>query len=145
MGAKINTETLLTRKEAGTVGRFGLIGVAATLTHLGVAQAALALMPESVWLANLIGFVIAMLVGFFGHQYFTFGGKAPFWQAFWRYFLIAIAGFAVNNGVLVGLVGLGLVAKPVALTIAILVVPAGTFLASRFWGFRPAAGGDDAA
>jgi len=70
-------------------GRFALVGVAATLIHLGVAQAALAT-----------------------------GGLSVFW-AF-------------------GLVQAQILSEAVALAIAIAVVPVGTFLASRFWGFQSA-------
>lgn len=119
-------------------GRFALVGVAATLIHLGVAQAALATGGLSVFWANALGFVVAFVAGFLGHQYFTFNRAAPFWQAFRRYGVIALGGFIVNNVVLFGLVQAQILIEAVALAIAIAVVPIGTFLASRFWGFQSA-------
>ena len=117
-------------------GRFAIIGGLATLVHLVFAQVALAIGGISLTGANTFGFVCAFVAGFLGHQYFTFSSTAPFWQAFRRYGVIAIAGFAVNNIVLFGLVNAGLLTKEVSLTIAIVIVPIGTFLASRLWGFK---------
>jgi len=95
-------------------GRFALVGVAATLIHLGVAQAALATGGLSVFWANALGFVVAFVAGFLGHQYFTFNRTAPFWQAFRRYGVIALGGFIVNNVVLFGLVQAQILSEAVA-------------------------------
>ena len=118
--------------------RFAIVGLAATLIHLGVAQGALAAGLATVFWANTLGFIVAFVAGFLGHQYFTFNQTAPFWQAFRRYGVIAVGGFIVNNVVLFGLVQGNILSEAVALAIAITIVPVGTFLASRFWGFKEA-------
>lgn len=120
-------------------GRFAIVGVVATLVHLGVAQGTLATGVVSVFWANTLGFVVAFVAGFLGHQFFTFNRTAPFWQAFRRYGVIAVGGFIVNNVVLFGLVQAQILNEATALAIAITIVPVGTFLASRFWGFNSAA------
>ncbi len=124
-------------EEAKRVGRFGLVGLAATLTHLGVATFANGVLGVEPFLANVIGFVIAFAVGFGGHQWFTFANEAPFFRALRRYGLIALLGFAVNNVVLSAALALDVIGETAALAAAVLVVPAGTFLASRLWGFAP--------
>lgn len=116
--------------------RFAIVGVVATLVHLAVAQGALATGLASVFWSNALGFVVAFVAGFLGHQYFTFNQSSPFWQSFRRYGVIAVAGFTVNNVVLFGLVRGNILSEAVALAIAITIVPVGTFLASRFWGFK---------
>ncbi|MEL6641038.1 MAG: GtrA family protein [Pseudomonadota bacterium] len=116
--------------------RFAIVGAVATLVHLGVAQGVLAAGIATVFWSNALGFGVAFLAGFLGHHYFTFTQTAPFWQAFRRYGVIAVAGFIVNNVVLFGLVQSGVLNEAVALAIAITIVPVGTFLASRFWGFK---------
>lgn len=122
------------RSEAGKVVRFGLVGLTATLIHLAVAQIALlAGMPPE--MANANGFVVAFLAGLVGHYRFTFPGTGSFGRAFWRYGVIALAGFAVNNVVLFGLEASGWVSAQVSLTVAVLIVPVGTFFLSRLWGF----------
>jgi putative flippase GtrA len=116
-------------------GRFALVGLGATLIHLAVAQAALAMDVLSPLSANLLGFCVAFVAGFLGHHHFTFERSAAFGTAFRRYGVIALIGFLVNNVVLIGLTRGGYLGEATALTIAILIVPAGTFVASRFWGF----------
>ena len=115
-------------------GRFGLVGIAATLTHLGVAQIVFRMSGEPL-LANGVGFAVAFFVGLLGHYHFTFPGQKSPLRAFCRYGVIAVIGFLANNVVLIGLVAWGWVGEAFALSVAILVVPAGTYLASRFWGF----------
>ena len=124
------------KAEAGTAARFGLVGIAATLTHLVVAQGALALGLSPV-ASNIVGFIAAFVTGLVGHYHFTFPGTGSFGRAFRRYGVIALAGFLFNNVVLIGLMATGRVSEQVSLLVAILIVPATTFVASRFWGFVP--------
>ena len=126
----------LTAGAVRRIGRFGIVGLAATAIHLAVAQAALLFAGLSPFAANVAGFLVAFLAGFAGHQWFTFRSATPLRQAFRRYGAIALTGFAVNNIILAGLVATGFVSEALALAFAILIVPAGTFLASRFWGFK---------
>jgi putative flippase GtrA len=124
------------KAEAGTAARFGLVGAGATLTHLAVAQAVLA-MGLSPVASNIIGFAVAFLAGLVGHYHFTFPGTGSFGRAFRRYGVIALGGFLFNNVVLIGLMATGRVSEQISLLVAILIVPATTFIASRFWGFVP--------
>lgn len=138
MQAENGTLQAKIQDEAGKAGRFGLVGLAATAVHLGIAQLALLLWGAAPWLANLIGFAAAFTVGLAGHQWFTFRGVAPLQRSVWRYGAIALAGLLATNIVLEGLRASGALSDAAALTIAILVVPAISFVASRFWGFAPA-------
>lgn len=122
------------RDEVGKAVRFGVVGVGATLTHLAVAQTALAV-GLSPLIANVIGFTMGFLTGLLGHHHFTFPGTGPFGRAFRRYGVIALAGFGINNAVLLGLEATGRVSPQFSLTVAILIVPALSFIASRYWGF----------
>ncbi|MCL6284141.1 GtrA family protein [Ruegeria sp. 2012CJ41-6] len=115
--------------------RFAIVGLCATLIHLAVAQGLFAMGVLSLPMANLAGFALAFPAGFLGHYFLTFSRAAPIRQAFCRYGVIAMIGFLVNNIVLFSLVANGLLGEKVALAIAIIVIPMGTFLASRFWGF----------
>ncbi len=122
------------RAELSKALRFAIVGGLATLVHLGVAMAALAL-GAGAFQGNALGFGVAFIAGLVGHFYFTFGLSNGFGRSAWRYGVIAFAGFAVNNGLLAGLKAAKATPDSAALAIAILVVPAGTFLAARFWGF----------
>ncbi len=123
--------------------RFGLVGAGATVAHLVVSQSVLAAGLAPVQIANVIGFLVALVAGFLGHHHFSFRGRAPFGRAFRRYGVIALCGFLANNVILFALVAADVVSQKTALTIAILAIPAATFLASRFWGFSPALPGQD--
>ncbi len=122
------------RVELSKALRFAIVGGIATLVHLGVAMAALA-MGAGAFQSNALGFGVAFVAGLVGHFHFTFGLSDGFGRSAWRYGVIALAGFAVNNGLLAFLRAAKAIPEPAALTVAILVVPAGTFLAARFWGF----------
>lgn len=118
--------------------RFGLVGGLSTLVHMAVAQGLLASELVALGWANVIGFVTAFFVSFLGHYHFSFQRNTPFLRSMLRYGVIAVMGFAVNNFVLIGLVALNILPEAVALAIAIIIVPLGTFIASRFWGFTAA-------
>ncbi|WP_419307932.1 GtrA family protein [Chromohalobacter israelensis] len=119
--------------EAGTAARFGLVGIAATGVHLLVAGVLLGTWPSmSEFLANVVAFLAAFQVSLMGHRRVTFRrrGRAK------RFFLVALAGFVLNNGVLGTLLATTPVQGFLAVAIATLTVPVLTYLASRFWAFR---------
>lgn len=120
------------------LARFGVVGVAATLVHYGVALA-VAQAGGRLLLANLAGFVVAFAVSFLGHHRWTFRhGGAParrIGQAAARFLLVSGSSFVFSTVVLAGLQAQGRLAPPVALAIAVLVVPLVNFVAARGWAF----------
>lgn len=116
--------------------RFAIVGGVATLLHYAVAMSALA-MGAGAFQSNAMGFAVAFVAGIFGHFYFTFGLSDGFLRSAMRYGLIACAGFGVNNGLLAVLKAAEVLPVSASLTVAILIVPVGTFLAARLWGFQP--------
>lgn len=118
--------------EVGTLMRFGGVGVAATLVHLAVAGASFWLWPTiSPFIANLLAFLVAFQVSFWGHRHFTFrrNGKGH------RFFVLALAGFALNNGVLGALLAATSLDGFVAIVLATFTVPLLMYIAARFWAF----------
>lgn len=115
--------------------RFGAVGGLATLTHVLVAivaEAALVLAPQ---LANLAGYLVAVLVSYTGHALVTF--KAPVQSAarFLRFILVSLLGLATSSAtvwVTTGVLGL---AFPVAMLCVAVAVPVVTYLGMRFWVF----------
>jgi putative flippase GtrA len=116
--------------------RFGAVGGVATLAHVLVAvlaERALAVGPQQ---ANLVGFLTALLVSYFGHGNYTFpSGRSPSEQ-FLRFALVALATY-VSSSLTVALCtqSLGLPFALAMVPVAV-VVPAASFLAMRFWVFQ---------
>jgi len=121
------------KREAKTAMRFGLVGGVATAAHLAVAAALSALWPGlSEFVINLCGFLVAFQISLVGHRRLTFRrrGRAK------RFFLLALLGFLLNNGVLATLLASTPIAGFWAIGIATLTVPLITYVGSRLWAFR---------
>jgi putative flippase GtrA len=115
--------------------RFGAVGGLATLTHVGVAIAAEAGLTLAPQLANLAGYLVAVVVSYTGHALVTF--KAPVQSAgrFLRFILVSLLGLATSSGTVwltTGVLGL---AFPVAMLCVAVAVPMVTYLGMRFWVF----------
>lgn len=114
------------------LARFGGVGMLATIVHLGAAALAFFLWPDiSPFVANLVAFLLAFQVSYYGHRRFTFrkDGSAL------RFFALALGGFALNNGVLAFLLGLTSLDGFITIVIATFTVPLLVYLAARFWAF----------
>lgn len=114
------------------LARFGGVGALATLVHLSVAAIAFTVWPTiSPFLANLLAFLVAFQISFWGHRRFTFrkDGRAH------RFFVLALGGFALNNGVLAALLAVSPIEGILAITVATFTVPLLMYVAARFWAF----------
>ena len=80
--------------------RFGLVGALATLVHMLIG----AILIHSGWsalAANPISFLIAFVVSFMGHYGFSFSDQScDVATSLKRFALVAVGGFAVNEGIL---------------------------------------------
>lgn len=124
--------------EAGTAGRFAVVGAVATATHAGVAVTLLNTNLLNAFPANIVGFLVAFAVSFSGHHFWSFAATHTPGQTFRRirrFFLLAISGFALNSGVLASWLAFTPWPDTLGILFAIAVVPALTFLGARFWAF----------
>lgn len=114
--------------------RFGCVGAVASAVHLAGVAALVPLGLAPAW-ANPVAFLVAFQVSYYGHRGWTFrqsGGAA----AYRRLFVVALAGFALNEAAYVPLLKVTGIDYRVALG-AILLVQAGvSFLLARGWAFR---------
>ncbi|WP_090936053.1 GtrA family protein [Azotobacter beijerinckii] len=139
---KVDKEDSLIAKlhrEAFLVGRFAVVGIAATLAHMLIAWILTELMRLPPLLANLMAFLTAFAVSFTGHYYWTFRRVGSLQRAIKRLFLISLSAFFVNTLLLATLIEGGWMSDSSAVVLAAGVVPAISFLASRFWGFKTSA------
>ena len=114
---------------------FLAVGAGAALLHLAVFTVLLGrVAPE--W-ANVLAFCCAFIVSFIGHRSLSFSDtQTSRKRSLWRFLITALAGFALNELLLIaGIRWLDL--PPVPALIGAQIAAAGqTFLLARFWAFR---------
>lgn len=113
---------------------FGAVGIGATLTHFLTASVAV-FAGAGLSGANVIGFAVAFLVSYLGHYYLSFRSTKAHRAAFWRFALVALIGFGVNNAVLQLIrLATGLYDMR-SLGVALVTAAGAVFLLSKFWAF----------
>lgn len=128
------------RGALGEIVRFGSVGLAATAIHAGVYAALVSLGVGPQW-SNLGAFALAFVFSFFGHYSFTFRGRArSAGGAAARFFVVALAGYALNAG-FVALTVDGLDQPPLfAVLFMLFVTPVVTFVLAKLWAFADHSG-----
>ena len=125
----------------GSVARrlatFIAVGCAAGAVHFGVVIALVESQLAQPLLANLGGWLIAIIVSFAGHRRLTFADATiGLAQSMRRFFMISAAGFAINQGAYALLLARSALAYDLALAVVLVGVAVGTYVASRLWAFR---------
>jgi putative flippase GtrA len=129
------------KAEAGTALRFAIVGAAATITHASVALLLFEGGILGAFAANIGGFLVAFGVSFIGHHHWSFAStrhNAKTGQRMRRFFVLALAGFALNSGVLASWLGLTSWPESLGILFSIAVVPALSFAGARLWAFSGA-------
>jgi putative flippase GtrA len=116
--------------------RFGVVGIAATAIHVLVVWSLIRGAVLPVLAANFVAFLTAFSFSLSGNYYWTFNTPGNPSRAIRRFFLISGGAFAANNFLLAVLLSAAWLSPVVSAVSAATVIPAITFLASRFWGFR---------
>ena len=117
-------------------GRFAVVGALATATHAAVFTVAIEAAHVEPVLATVVAFVIAMLTGFALNRRWTFAVHDAPAQRLWRYAFAALAGLALNAGVMYCVVHLLNASPYLGLAAAIVIVPPISFALNHFWVFR---------
>jgi putative flippase GtrA len=120
--------------------RFGIVGIAATLTHVAVFVALIQTGDAAPLLANALAFGVAFVLSFLGHFWWTFRAPAELETRRWapalvRFLVIALSGFLLNTAVVFMVVEVLTVSYMYAAVLMVTVVPACVFVASKFWVF----------
>lgn len=114
---------------------FGVVGVAATLTHYLIALSAHEVADISVYISNLMGYVTAMAVSYFGHGLLTF--RVTLTRATLRRFVVAsVSTFLFSEALLWALESGTTLSSRVTLSIVVVSVPVFSFVLNKFWVYQ---------
>ena len=119
------------------IGRFGIVGIIATVVHVTLFLSLVEGFAIKAFWANLLAFSTAVFVSYFGNLIWTFAmpeaglGRLP------RFVLVAFIGLVANQTIVLLLVDLLGQSPRLAIAIVVIVVPAITYLACRWWIFTP--------
>ncbi len=111
--------------------RFGLIGLAASMTHILAAALMIMVFPAlHEFIVNALAYIVAFGISLAGHQRVTFRRSA----SLWRFTVMSLAGFSINNLVLAGALGVG-VTGLWAISTALVVAAVASYVLARCWVF----------
>jgi len=120
-----------------SISWFAVIGAIAALVHYVVAVSLEGLHWLSAPHANILGFLSAFPVSYFGHRHLSFAHhSSTHQQALPRFFAVALLGFLANQSLVLS--GLLFTSLPfwLILGIVMVIVAVSTYLLSHFWAFK---------
>ncbi len=123
------------REEIDKLIRFGIVGILATFVHVGVVvelSTSTGLHPVII---NTIAFFTAFTISVTGHIFYSFNITENKMKAGLKFLLASLSSIALSNVVLA--LCMKILPVPISQGIAIVVIPAYTFVLSRFWAFKP--------
>jgi putative flippase GtrA len=81
--------------------KFGIVGVSGTAIDFGVTYSFKEWLKTNKFLANSIGFSVAVTTNFIFNRYFTFQSQSPdVWGQYLKFCLIGVVGLAMNNAII---------------------------------------------
>lgn len=118
------------------INLFVVIGVAATACQVGVSLAAQRWLGLGPVLASLTGYAASVGVSYIGNSRLTFRRPALHGPQFARFATISLTGLGLNLGTV--WIATHTLGWPLwlAMVPVVMVVPASTFVMSKFWAFR---------
>ena len=123
------------RQLLGEWFRFGMVGVAATLTYVATSLIASNAGAEIYW-ANLVGYLSSVAISYFGHALVTFRSSQSHRVQVPKFLTISLLTYGLTN-LIVYLVAerMGYSFQHASLAVACAIPPV-TWLLGRFWVFR---------
>ncbi len=114
---------------------FGCVGVAATLVHYCLALFLFSVLGVNILFANLLAYITAVGVSFFGHAFLTF--KVPASKGnLVRFVTVSISAFLGSQGVLALLELWGRAPPELNLVFVVVIVPMISFFLNKAWVYR---------
>lgn len=118
------------------VVRFAVVGVVATLTHLGVLVIGVEGFGLSPLLASTLGFLAAVADSYWLNRIWTFVSAQPHRQTLWRFLIVALFGLGLNSAMMILLVQNLNWWYLWAQLLTLLVVPVSNYLLNKHWTFK---------
>jgi len=114
---------------------FAVVGIAATAVNYIAALAAQHLLGLAPLPSGVAGYIASVGLSYFGNSLLTFRRPAIHGAQFARFAAISLVGLAINLGLV--FFGAHVMGWPLweALIPVVLIVPAATFVLSKFWAF----------
>ena len=116
--------------------KFSIVGFFATACHAIFFYFLISTTMLPIFLSNLLSFILALNISFFGNFFFTFSISNNFKDAMVRFFLVAITGFFINNLSLLLLLNLTYSSKILIATIPSIISSVFVFSFARFWVYK---------
>jgi putative flippase GtrA len=117
-------------------GRFAIVGIAATLTHVLVV---IVLMDgfgfRVASIANAIGVLAGSAVSYCGNYFWTFRSGGPHFRRLVRFIVTYGAVFTFNGLIMLAVADMAGVPYLIPLAFIVVATPILTFLLNRFWVF----------
>ncbi len=123
-------------RELGRVLRFSTVGVGATMVHIIVSMTLAIWLDCSNQIANLLAFLTALGVSFYGHHQWSFRSKISKLKVFPRFFLAAGLGYAASAAVIIAFSPYFRNETAVIMIGASLTVPCISYVVNRLFVFR---------
>ena len=132
--------TVISKTLARQLFFFGLVGLLATATHYAVALFSHEYLGVSLYLANPVGYLCAVMVSYHGHGNVTFQ-HAMGHRVFIRFAVMSVTTFVLSEVLLVVLEQYAGISQRLSLLAVVLSIPVLSFLLAKLWVFRHAGEG----
>ncbi len=117
--------------------RFGLVGLCAAAVHISLLAFFVEIGQLKPLIANIIAFIIAFQVSYWGHRIWTFNGTtASHRVALPRLFLVCGTGFIANEGLFYVFLTVFNLPYPIAQFFVLSILPLVSFTMGKFWVFK---------
>ncbi len=120
-----------------SISWFAVIGAAAAAVHYVVAVGIEFAQLTSPAKANILGFLLAFPVSYWGHRKLSFAAHtATHQQAFPKFFTVALTGFLIKQFMVINALHFTAIPFWLVLAVVMIVVAISTYLLSYYWAFK---------
>jgi putative flippase GtrA len=123
------------KENAAEVARFALIGIVSTLTYGASMLGFLQFTTINAIVANPLASLIAFIVSFMGHRYFTFRTGANWWAELGKFTPVALAQLVASQSI-VTVTTLENWNPMIATVVVMFVIPISSYIVNKLWVFR---------